>query len=382
MEALSQFYSAIPKPFGIQNYTRQSPAMKYPFYLSFLIILSSFSVTVAQPRKWTSTAGSTMNAELVDFSNRVVILKSTTGQKITLKIDQLITSDQSFVLEWSQEKNKLKLASKNTLPANTGFTELCASSCRDEFGRNSYEWLAEIVPDDENLSILDLACGSGPLLKILVDRNKNFNLKGVDMCPEELALAKKRLVNSEVSLIESKAQNLTAIKDKSIDILLCHWALTLMDPIVPVLNEIKRVLTPEGCFAALVDGPMNIAPGYKEVHDLIYSYVQEELPSYGEIDLGDPRIRGTESLSDLAKKTFPDANITIETNVVSLEGPVTEVAEIAAGFFYAAFVLKSEKRKSMITSLARILTISKDSIGTEKHGRFLMPISRLVVEQI
>ena len=25
--------------------------------------------------------------------------------------------------------------------------------------------------------ILDLACGSGPLLKILVDRNKNFNLK-------------------------------------------------------------------------------------------------------------------------------------------------------------------------------------------------------------
>jgi hypothetical protein len=65
-----------------------------------------------------------------------------------------------------------------------------------------------------------------------------------------------------------------------------------------------------------------------------------------------------------------------------LEGPVTEVAEIAAGFFYAAFVLKSEKRKSMITSLARILTISKDSIGTEKHGRFLMPISRLVVEQI
>ena len=31
---------------------------------------------------------------------------------------------------------------------NTGFTELCASSCRDESGRNSYEWLAEIVPDD------------------------------------------------------------------------------------------------------------------------------------------------------------------------------------------------------------------------------------------
>ena len=262
---------------------------------------------------------------------------------------------------------------------HTGFTEKCASSCRDKAGRNSYEWLAEIVPDNEDLNILDLACGSGPLLKILFDRNKSLNLKGIDMCPEELKLAKSLLVNSGANLIESKAQNLTAIDDNSIDIVLCHWALTLMDPIAPVLDEVRRVLTSEGRFAALVDGPMNIAPGYKEVHDLIYSYVQEEIPSYGEIDLGDPRIRGSESLSDLANKTFPEANVTIETNVVSLVGPVTEVAETAAGFFYAAFVLNPEKRKSMIKSLSKILAISKESVGAEKQGRFSMPISRLLV---
>ena len=262
---------------------------------------------------------------------------------------------------------------------HTGFTEECESSCRDEAGRNSYEWLAEIVPDNEDLNILDLACGSGPLLKILFDRNKSLNLKGIDMCPEELKLAKSLLVNSGANLIESKAQNLTAIDDNSIDIVLCHWALTLMDPIAPVLDEVRRVLTSKGRFAALVDGPMNIAPGYKEVHDLIYSYVQEEIPSYGEIDLGDPRIRGSESLSDLANKTFPEANVTIETNVVSLVGPVTEVAETAAGFFYAAFVLNPEKRKSMITSLSKLLAISKESVGAEKQGRFSMPISRLLV---
>ena len=55
---------------------------------------------------------------------------------------------------------------------HTGFTEECASSCRDKSGRNSYEWLAEIVPNKESLSVLDLACGSGPLLKILFDRNR------------------------------------------------------------------------------------------------------------------------------------------------------------------------------------------------------------------
>ena len=262
---------------------------------------------------------------------------------------------------------------------HTGFTEACASTCRDEAGRNSYEWLAELVPDNESLNVLDLACGSGPLLKILFDRNKNLNLNGIDMCPEELGLAKTLLLNSGVNLIESKAQNLTAIDDNSVDIVLCHWALTLMDPIAPVLDEVRRVLTSNGRFAALVDGPMNSAPAYKEVHDLIYSYVQEEMPSYGKIDLGDPRIRGSESLRNLARKAFPEAKVTIETNVVSMKGPVTQVAEIAAGFFYAAFVLKPDKRKSMITSLSNILTISNGSSHSERKGQFSMPISRLLV---
>ena len=152
-----------------------------------------------------------------------------------------------------------------------------------------------------------------------------------------------------------------------------------MYPIAPVLDEVKRVLTSEGRFVALVDGPMNAAPGYKEVHDLIYSYVQEEIPNYGEIDLGDPRIRGSESLSNLIHKAFPEAKVNIETNVVSMEGPATQVAEIAAGFFYAAFVLKPERRKLMISSLSELLAISKQSSDSQRQGRFSMPINRLLV---
>ena len=285
----------------------------------------------------------------------------------------------SLVRNLNPDSNALVDHLKTVHQEHAGFTEACASSCRDEAGRNSYEWLAELVPDNEGSRVLDLACGSGPLLKILFDRNKNLNLKGIDMCPEELALAKTRLINSGVNLIESKAQNLSVINDNSIDIVLCHWALTLMDPIAPVLDEVRRVLTSEGQFVALVDGPMNAAPGYTEVHNLIYSYVQEEIPNYGEVDLGDPRIRGSESLSNLVHKAFPEANVTIETNVVSMEGPVTQVAEIAAGFFYAAFVLKPEKRKLMITSLSNILATSKESTDAERQGRFSMPISRLLV---
>ena len=199
------------------------------------------------------------------------------------------------------------------------------------------------------------------------------------MCPEELALAKTRLPDSVVDLFELKAQKLTAIDDNSIDIVLCHWALTLMNPITPVLNEIRRVLSSGGRFAALVNGPMDAAPGYSDVYNLIYEYVQAKLPKYGEIDLGDPRIRSTDTLRDLLSEAFPDAKVNIETNVVSMEGPVDKVAETTAGFFYASFILPSEIREIMLSKLTGVLTISKQSRDLEKQGRFSMPINRLVV---
>ena len=279
-----------------------------------------------------------------------------------------------------QPDDKALLAHLRTVHQNNaGFTEKCASSCRDKTGRNSYEWLAEIVPNIDGIRVLDLACGSGPLLKILSDRNKKLRLKGVDMCPEELALAKNRLPDGVVDLLELKAQSLTLVDNNSIDVVLCHWALTLMNPITPVLNEVRRVLSSGGRFAALVNGPMDAAPGYGDVHNLIYEYVQAKLPKYGEIDLGDPRIRSTDSLRDLLSEAFPDAKINIETNVVSMEGPVAKVAETTAGFFYASFILPSEVREIMLSKLSSLLTISKQSRDLERQGRFSMPINRLVI---
>ena len=262
---------------------------------------------------------------------------------------------------------------------HTGFTEICASSCRDKNGRNSYEWLAELVPNNERLRVLDLACGSGPLLKILYDRNKKLKLTGVDMSPEELEIAKTRISDDSTDLFELKAQDLSTIRDDSLDVVLCHWALTLMDPIAPVLSEVRRVLSVGGKFAALVDGPMNDAPGYSDVHDLIYSYVQDKLPSYGEFDLGDPRIRTTNSLKNLASEAFPDATIKVESNVVSMQGPIAEVTKTAAGFFYASFMLPPEIHNTMLSKLSNLLSITNQKEELGNQGRFIMPISRIVI---
>ena len=65
--------------------------------------------------------------------------------------------------------------------------------------------------------------------------------------------------------------------------------------------------------------------------------------------------------------------------MVSVGGPVAEVAETTAGFFYASFVLPPENRRILLSKLSNLLAISKQSEDLERQGRFSMPINRLVV---
>lgn len=257
-----------------------------------------------------------------------------------------------------------------------GFTEGCAGQCRDAQGRTSYEWLAEAVSPDHR-SVLDLACGSGALLSILNARvPAQTRMMGVDMSPDELSLARARLPMGRVDLVEGRAQHLDHLEDGSVDVVLCHWALTLMEPVAPVLSEIARILASGGRFAAIVDGPMKSAPGYEAVHDLIYAHVQAVLPAYGRIELGDPRVRTAEDLIDLANAAFTAATIRVESGVVRLTGPADAVAREAAGFFYASFTLVDDAREAMLAELAALLSKNNDAAAVT----FAMPINRLAVD--
>lgn len=260
--------------------------------------------------------------------------------------------------------------------SHPGFTEDCAGQCRDEQGRTSYEWLAETVSQDHRC-VLDLACGSGALLAILnEDVPAETELMGVDMSPDELTLARARLPVGRAELVEGRAQHLDHLADGSVDVVLCHWALTLMDPVPPVLSEIARVLALGGRFAAIVDGPMKSARGYAAVHDLIYAHVQAVLPAYGRIELGDPRVRSAQDLMGLANAAFPGAAMRVDSSVVRLTGPKDDVAREAAGFFYASFTLVPDARKVMLTELANLLAKDCDPALVT----FAMPINRLMVD--
>ena len=160
---------------------------------------------------------------------------------------------------------------------NTGFTENCAQNFKNQSGRSSYQWLAQLIKPEMHHKVLDLACGNGALLEICDELyGHNISLTGVDMSEDELALASIRLGNREIELKNSTAQNMDLFSDNSHDVILCHWALTLMDPLEPVLNEAKRILKPKGIFGAIIDGDHNLSTEYEITHKIIYSWAQKQ----------------------------------------------------------------------------------------------------------
>jgi len=251
-----------------------------------------------------------------------------------------------------------------------GFTESCASACRDVAGRNTYEWLCEAASPRAGEGVLDLACGSGVLLELCRARyREGVHLTGVDMSAAELALARARL-GEGAALHKGLAQTLDFAGDSCFHAILCHWALTVMDPVAPVLAEIRRLLAPGGVFAAIIDGPSALADGYADVSAIIEAHVHAARPAYGE--LGDPRVRHAEDLRRLAQDAFPDARIEIESGVFALEGTAARLATVASGFFYSAFVLDEAQRTAMLAALER-------HFSDNARPRFAMPVNRLVV---
>ena len=259
-----------------------------------------------------------------------------------------------------------------------GFTESCALRCEDNLGRNSYEFLADIVDPSQHRRVLDLACGSGVLLEICNRRfGESVALHGLDMSIEELELARKRNSNPLIELHQGVAQNLGSFDDGIFDVVLCHWGLTLMDQVPQVLREVSRVLKPDGIFAAIVDGDPATAPGYAKIHNVIYNSVQREHPNYGKADLGDPRVRTSKDLKQLAFGSFKCAQVHIDSSVFDLYDMPDVLAREAAGFFYASFVLSTSAHNQMLRELEEFFAGRNKNEGSS----FSLPVNRLVVRQ-
>jgi ubiquinone/menaquinone biosynthesis C-methylase UbiE len=181
-----------------------------------------------------------------------------------------------------------------------------ARSAQTEYP-SSYHALAEQVPNDEmSRTVLDLACGDGPLLQILNDRDRaGTKLIGIDMSDGELNAA-RNVLPQEVRLINGRAQALS-LDTGSVDYVLSHMALMLMDDIEQVIREIRRVLRKGGRFSAVV-GRAFLTGEVGEVFLDIFRPIAKA--NLAHLPFGDARARSEAGWSELLQHGF--ANVVFE----------------------------------------------------------------------
>jgi ubiquinone/menaquinone biosynthesis C-methylase UbiE len=168
---------------------------------------------------------------------------------------------------------------------------------------SSYHALANRVPSDEiSRTVLDLACGDGPLLQILSDRgHAGTKLIGIDMSDGELSAA-RAVLPQDVRLINERAQAMS-LDTGSVDCVLSHMALMLMDDIEQVVCEVRRVLRKGGTFSAVVGRTFltgDIGPVFSDIFRPI------AMANLAPMPLGDARTRSEAGWNELLAHGFTE----------------------------------------------------------------------------
>ncbi|MDX6376381.1 MAG: hypothetical protein QOE98_684 [Gaiellaceae bacterium] len=115
-------------------------------------------------------------------------------------------------------------------------------------GRRLHRELVEAAGLEPGGQVLDVACGPGRNLPILLDAvGPGGRVVGVDISPSMLARARSRAVDAE--LLEADISEGLPFGDAMFDAVVSSFGLSCVPRISPALDEILRVLRPDGVLA-------------------------------------------------------------------------------------------------------------------------------------
>ena len=133
----------------------------------------------------------------------------------------------------------------NTIKENSkvAFNQQAATYDKDikgQHARSLYPVLLEKLSHIPFQSALDLGCGTGEMLKLILQKDPHKELCGIDLSEEMLAVAKSKLPE-QVKLLLGDSEALP-FPDNAFDVVYCN------DSFQNVLREVNRVLKPGGTF--------------------------------------------------------------------------------------------------------------------------------------
>lgn len=250
-------------------------------------------------------------------------------------------------------------------------------ACGEVFtGINSYDLLIHDIPNTASLlTVVDLACGDGYLIeKLCKCKGEKLRLVGLDMCLAELNAAQKRLIPCQVTFLCQRAQQMS-IDDLSVDYVLCHMGLMLMEPVSDVIQEVRRVLKPGGMFSAIVAGELQ----HGDAYDLFLQVLKKSFLHDGvelRSRLGDPRVKSIDGIRSLFCETTGFSDLTVKDFVLKLETTPEKLCDILSLSYDVELLSingKKKLRQEFLTKL-KAATSSNNlvscSIGLRKITTF------------
>ena len=123
------------------------------------------------------------------------------------------------------------------------YDERAASYDESAMHRGLTEAVADLVDLTGVETTLDVATGTGLMLRSLLRRHDGLRLVGVDLSPGMLAVARRELPDAALVLGDAGA---VPLPDGSVDLVTCITALHLFPDPGAVFEECRRVLRPGG----------------------------------------------------------------------------------------------------------------------------------------
>ncbi len=187
-------------------------------------------------------------------------------------------------------------------------------------------------------SVLDVACGTGAVAREAADvLQGRGRVVGLDVNPGMLAVARR--VRPEIEWVEADARDLP-FPDGSFDVVLCQAGLMFVPEPVSALQEMARVVSPEGTVAVQVWDELRAQEAWVPFYDVVALHAGpgavDLITSYWRLgdlaELGDGlaaaglRTVGTLTRTDIASFPSVDAFVATEVGGTPLRSRLTDEA--------------------------------------------------------
>ena len=117
---------------------------------------------------------------------------------------------------------------------------------KGQHARSLYPVILKKLSEIPYHTALDLGCGTGEMMRLILQQKKDKSLYGIDLSEKMLEVAKEKLGN-HVNLILSDSEQLP-FSDSFFDVVYCNDSFHHYPAPDKVLSEVYRVLKPNGIF--------------------------------------------------------------------------------------------------------------------------------------